>query len=107
MCRSDSGADTRDSESAVPASLADERKKRERRRRMQRKGRKKLKKKKRKVEKRARGKPSFVHYLFNSLDSNFSPIVGVSIIVVTVINHSGSVGDFLFIKAACQEGPMN
>lgn len=29
MCRSDSGADTRDSENTFPASLADERKKRE------------------------------------------------------------------------------
>lgn len=30
MCGSDSGADTRDSESTLPASLADEREKRER-----------------------------------------------------------------------------
>lgn len=36
----------------------------------------------------------FVLYLFNSLDSNFSPVVGVSIIVVAVIKHFGSVGDF-------------
>lgn len=45
---------------------------------------------------------SFAHYLFNSLESNFSPTVGVSIIVVTVIKHFGNVGDFLFLKPPCQ-----
>lgn len=33
-------------------------------------------------------------YLFNSPDSNFSPVVDISIIVVSVIKHSGYVGDF-------------
>lgn len=102
MCRSDSGADTRDSENAFPASLADERKGGRGGEACGEEEESKKKKEMREVEKRARGKPSFVHYLFNSLDSNFSSIVGVSIIAVTVINHFGNVGDFLFIKPPCQ-----
>ena len=104
MYRSDSGADTRDSENTFPASLADERKRgrggeaygaRKETKRGREERKEKVKGGEMKVETRALS-------FFNSLDSNFSPIVCISIIVVAVIKHFGNVGDFLFLKPPCQ-----
>lgn len=66
MCRSDSGADTRDSENTFPASLADERKKKEREEEKHMETERSRNKEKKKVKARDR-KPSFNRNLFNSL----------------------------------------
>lgn len=64
-------------------------------------GRRKFKKKKLKCTIEKEKAIFFLHYLFNFLVSNFSPIVCISI-VVTVIKHFGNGGDFLFLKPPCQ-----
>lgn len=74
MCRSDSGADTRDSENTFPASKADERKKNEpeeEKKQTERGGKRKLTR-----------EANLVHYLCNSPDSNSSSIVCFSLLVL-------------------------
>lgn len=86
MCRSDSGADTRDSENTFPASLADEKNRRELRRRTRRqRRRRKLKKE-------------------NEEATTVLLLLLTPQVVVTVIKHFGNVGDFVsrFLKPPCQ-----
>lgn len=107
MCRSDSGADTRDSENTFPASMAEEKKqeaggKPDRLKRIVKERKKKVSEDEmKKGDNRGKKKYIFSHYLFNFLVSNFSPIVSISF-VATVIKHFGHAGDFLFLKPPCQ-----
>lgn len=85
-----------------PASLADERgEKRQGRENIQKKIRRNSKRRKNPEEMGHEGGNLLLHTIFNSQDSNFSPIVK------TVIKRSGYVGDLfcfllLFLKPLCQ-----
>lgn len=45
-------------------------------------------------QRKKKKRKSFAQHSLNSPDPNFSPTVGVSIITVTEIKHSGNMGNF-------------